>query len=102
MQATHIQIVPRISEKAYGLSTSRNVYTFTVSPRLNKNEIAAAVSTQYGVTVTDVRTIVSKGKLKNAMRRGGRPLSVRRSDFKKAYVTLAEGDQIKVFDEEQK
>lgn len=98
--AVHLPIIPRLSEKTYGLHL-HNTYTFGVPIESNKVEIAAAVASQYGVTVTKVTTTISKGKLKQTTRKGGRQMPGRRSDFKKAYVTLAEGDSIKVFSEEQ-
>jgi len=91
---------PRVSEKAYGQSQN-NVYVFSVSKDANKHTIAGAVETQFGVTVTTVNTIVSKGKSKRTVRKGGRPVAGRTSDFKKAYVTLKDGDSIALFKSEE-
>ena len=61
------------------------------SPRATKPEIKAAVEALFNVTVTGVNTIVTKGKTK---RWKGKPY--KRSDVKKAIVTLAEGQSIDV------
>ena len=62
---------------------------FRVAPSATKPEIKAAVEALFGVTVTSVNTIVTKGKTK---RWKGKPYQ--RSDMKKAIVTLAEGQSI--------
>lgn len=89
---------PRVSEKTYALSQEgSNVYVFVVPLAASKLAIASAVSAQFDVTVLDVNTAVFKGKAKRTIRKGGRPIAGRDSDFKKAYVTLKEGDAIAVF-----
>lgn len=95
---------PRISEKAYALSQTGNVYVFQVPTDANKMMIAEAVSAQFNVTVTNVNIVVAKGKVKTTYRkRGGRSVGTR-SDVKKAYVTLKAGDHIAIFanDEDEK
>lgn len=93
-----ILVTPRVSEKAYAQS-QQNTYVFDAPLKANKNQIAEAVTTQYEVTVESVRTVVQAGK---AVRysRGKRsyPGTTHRKDSKKAYVTLAKGDSIAVFD----
>lgn len=95
---------PRISEKSYDQSQRRNTYVFDVSPRANKQQVADAVAAQFKVKVVGVRTLVAKGKPVRSMvmNRTRRRVDVTRSNFKKAYVTLVEGDSIKLFDEEKK
>src|SRR5690349_715962 len=90
--ARHYDIVlaPHITEKTTMLSVNNSV-VFKVAPRATKPEIKAAVEALFGVTVTGVNTIVSKGKTK---RWKGRPYQ--RSDVKKAIVTLAEGQSIDI------
>lgn len=88
---------PRISEKAYGLSEIANVYVFQVPTDANKLTVAQAVAEQFSVTVLAVNIANSKGKTKRTYRKGGRPTIGQRSDVKKAYVTLKEGDSIAVF-----
>jgi len=79
---------PVITEKAT-LLTERNQVVFRVSKDANKLQIKVAVETLFGVTVLGVNTLVQKGKTK---RFRGRPGV--RSDVKKAYVQLAEGQSI--------
>jgi len=90
--ARHYDIVlaPHITEKSTMLSEN-NAVVFKVSPSATKPEIKAAIETLFNVKVTNVNTIVTKGKSK---RWKGRPYQ--RSDMKKAIVTLAEGQSIDV------
>lgn len=88
---------PRISEKAYAQSQTGNVYVFVVPGDANKVTVAEAVTAQFNVTVTEVNVMNVKGKVKRTVRKGGRQTMGRDSDFKKAYVTLKEGDSIAVF-----
>lgn len=90
-----IVLKPRLSEKSYALSTSR-VYVFDVDTSVNKIDIAKAVEQTYDVTVTDVRTATQKGKVKRLYRKR-RFEQGKRTDVKKAYVTLKQGDAIPVF-----
>jgi large subunit ribosomal protein L23 len=83
-------VAPHITEKATLLS-EYNAVVFKVASGASKPEIKAAVEALYGVTVKGVNTIVQKGKTK---RWKGKPYT--RSDFKKAIVTLAEGQSIDV------
>lgn len=92
-----LTLIPHISEKAYGQS-QENTYVFKVPLTANKQQIISAVTAQYGVKVADARMVISKGKQKKTIR-NGKPYTGFRSDTKKAYVTLVEGDSIKIFDE---
>ena len=95
-------ITPRATEKAYALTTEKNVYVFNVPLSLNKNQIKEAVEKEFGVTVTDVRTIVQAGKVKriNKSRNPKRYVAgtTTQKDIKKAYVSLKEGDKIAIFE----
>jgi large subunit ribosomal protein L23 len=94
----HLSLKPRVSEKAYGLSELGNVYTFDVEPNVNKFDVALAVSSQYGVTATKVRIVSVPGKSTRSYRqRGRKQFSGQRSDIRKAYVTLKEGDKLPIF-----
>jgi len=97
-----IALIPRVSEKAYAMSQVAGVktYVFQVPLNANKHIVARAISVQYEVTVTDVRTTTLKGKPKQSYRKGGRPQTGKRSDIKKAYVTLKVGDTLPLFAEE--
>lgn len=90
---------PRLSEKTYLLGTVKNVYVFDVPATANKHTVAEAVTAQYEVAVVNVNITNIKGKVKRLVRKGGRPTMGRRSDTKKAYVTLAEGQKLPFFDE---
>lgn len=96
---TLISVIPRATEKAYAQS-QKNVYVFNVPMTANKQEIAAAVETQFEVKVTGIKTLVQSGKAVRFSRGKNRyPGTTHRKDAKKAYVTLADGDSIKVFDQ---
>jgi large subunit ribosomal protein L23 len=92
-------IRPRVSEKAYMLSQARRTYVVDVPADANKDTVAKAVATQFGVTVETVNIIVAKGKTTRTVRKGGRATPGKRSDVKKAYVTLKEGDKLPFFAE---
>ena len=79
---------PVITEKATSLS-EKGQFVFRVSIDATKPEIKASVEALFGVTVQSVNTLIQKGKTK---RFKGRPGV--RSDVKKAYVQLAEGQSI--------
>lgn len=91
-EARHYDIVlaPHITEKSTMLSETNSV-VFKVAPDASKPEIKAAVEALFNVKVTGVNTIVQKGKSK---RWKGAPY--KRSDVKKAIVTLAEGQSIDI------
>lgn len=97
-------LIPRVSEKAYAQSQRENIktYVFEVPTGTNKHSVARAITMQYDVVVTSVRTTTTKGKVKQSYRKGGRPITGTRSDGKKAYVTLRAGDVLPLFIEEQK
>lgn len=83
-------VAPHITEKATLLSEN-NAVVFRVADKVTKPEIKAAVEALFGVSVTAVNTLTQKGKTK---RWKGKPY--RRSDVKKAIVTLAAGQSIDV------
>ena len=85
-----VLVAPHITEKTTLLSDN-NAVVFKVAGDASKPQIKAAVEAIYGVSVKGVNTIVSKGKTK---RWKGAPY--KRSDVKKAVVTLAEGQSIDV------
>ena len=83
-------VAPHITEKATLLS-EHNAVVFKVTGSSTKPQIKAAVEALFDVKVLNVNTLVQKGKTK---RWKGKPYT--RSDFKKAIVTLAEGQSIDV------
>ena len=90
--ARHYDVIvaPIITEKATLLSEQGKV-VFRVAPDATKDEIAAAVEELFKVNVLKVNTVVTKGKAKRF-----RGIAGRRSDVKKAIVTLAAGQSIDV------
>lgn len=88
---------PRMSEKAYGLSQTRNTYVFDVPGDANKHTVARAVAAQFDVTVTNVNIANIAGKAKRTVRKNGRSVNGHQSDLSKAYVTLKEGDTLPIF-----
>ena len=87
-RAYDVVLGPIITEKATELS-EHNQFVFKVTKDATKPEIRAAIESLFGVKVTGVNTIKIKGKVKRFRGRLGR-----RSDVKKAIVTLAEGQSL--------
>ncbi len=85
---------PVVSEKSYGL-LDQGVYTFIVAPDANKIEIRQAVESIFGVNVVKVNTLNRQGKRK---RNRGKATYGKRSDTKRAVVTLATGQSIPIFE----
>lgn len=93
---------PVISEKAVALTEQNQTYAFVVPKTCSKLTIAKLVGDQFKVKVAKVRTTNIQGKFKQTMVHRGRiRIPGRRSDFKKAYVTLAKGESIKLFEEKK-
>jgi len=96
---TTILVTPVTTEKAYGQS-QKNVYVFNVPLKANKNEILAAVESQYEVKVAAIKTLVQSGKSIRFSRGKNRyPGTTTRTDSKKAYVTLAAGSSLAIFEQ---
>jgi large subunit ribosomal protein L23 len=91
-----IIIKPIISEKSDKLASKSNQYTFVVAKSANKIEIGKAVESFYNVTVEGVNTAIMPSKQKSRMTKKA-VVKGRVSSYKKAVVTLAEGDSIEVF-----
>ncbi len=83
---------PIITENSM-MGISGGKYTFKVAPDANKIEIAQAVEALFHVTVTKVNTINCKGRAKRVGMNAGY-----KSDWKKAIVTVKEGDSIEFFE----
>lgn len=94
--AKTILIKPIITEKAEMLSEKLGKYSFVVNSDANKIEVKNAVEEMYGVTVDAVNTMIMPAKIKNRMTRSG-VLKGRVSGYKKAVVTLADGEEIDFF-----
>jgi large subunit ribosomal protein L23 len=94
MPALHeIVVRPVVTEKSSAAYQARREYAFEVHPEANKYQIRAALQQLFGVTVTDVRTMqvrrhsVTRGRTRGTTAR-----------WKKAIVTLKDGDSIAVFE----
>ena len=96
MKAADILVRPVITEKVNLQMEKSSRYTFEVDKRANKLEVKKAVEEFYGVKVLDVNTIVVPAKNKSRFTKAGL-LRGRKSGYKKAVVTLAEGDSIDLF-----
>lgn len=83
---------PIISEKSTALTELANKYVFEVDPKANKHEIRDAVQQLFKVNVREVRTMIMHGKVKRLARS-----TVKRTNWKKAIVSLAEGQKIDFF-----
>lgn len=84
---------PIITEKATLMREVENSVVFEVDTRATKTEIKQAVEKVFSVKVQDVRTVHVRGKSARVGRITGR-----KRNWKKAYVTLGEGDQIEFFE----
>jgi large subunit ribosomal protein L23 len=84
---------PVITEESQRMADEENVYTFEVDMRANKPIIKEAVETVFGVSVLKVRTAIMPAKRGQRFRQK----IVRRSEWKKAIVTVAPGQKIDMF-----
>lgn len=84
---------PIITEKMTGLTEKLNRYGFRVDPSANKIEIKTAIESMYGVGVEAVKTMNYSGKAKSRFSKSG-VINGRSNKYKKAIVTLVEGDAI--------
>jgi len=83
---------PLITEKS-ALQQDENIFVFRVGAAANKIQIKKAIEDLFGVNVQGIRTAQVRGKSKRFGRHFGK-----RQNWKKAYVTLAEGDSINVYE----
>ena len=96
MKVTEILIKPILSEKANAQQESLRRYAFKVNRRANKLEIKTAIEQFYGVNVLEVNTLVVPGKQKTRSTKSG-IISGVKSGYKKALVTVAEGETIDLY-----
>ena len=102
LEIINILIRPIFTEKMSRLEEERK-YSFQVMPHANKLEIKKAVELKFGVNVEKVSTSNRIGKKKNmTVRSGGRTIRTngKRSNWKKAIVTLKDGEKIDLLDSE--
>ncbi|MGX5819386.1 50S ribosomal protein L23 [Chitinophaga lutea] len=96
MKLSDVLIKPVISEKVNKATEKFNRFYFIVDKKANKLEIKKAVEDFYGVSVAEVNTMVMPGKNKTRFTKAGF-ISGRKPSFKKAVVTLAEGETIDLY-----
>lgn len=91
---TSVILSPIITERSMAL-VKQNKFSFLVNPKAKKETIKKAIERAFKVSVTDIETNTQKGKTKRVgMRRTEKQLQ----PFKKAVVTLKEGQKIDIFD----
>ncbi len=88
-----IIIKPIVTEKMTQLGEKLNRYGFRVQKSANKIEIKQAIEAMYNVTITEVNTLVVAPKIKNRFTKSG-AITGKTSAYKKAIVTVKEGEQI--------
>lgn len=86
-------VKPLVTEKSSLATEKQGKYSFVVRPEANKLQIKAEIEARYGVKVVDVNTMVYAGKNKGRYTRAGL-IQGRTNAFKKAVVTLAQGEVI--------
>lgn len=97
MKSNEILIKPILTEKMLKLQESDRKYAFKVHNKANKIMVRQAVQDRFDVTVENVNILYVKGKSKQMNTRRGITKG-KRSDWKKAIVTLREGDSINFFE----
>ena len=96
MRTSEVLIKPMLTEKANAQQETLRRFAFKVARKANKLEIKKAVEEFYGVNVTDVNTVVQPGKNKTRFTKKGF-VQGRKPAYKKAYVTVAEGETIDLY-----
>jgi large subunit ribosomal protein L23 len=84
-----VLVAPRVSEKTARIQADQNQYVFEVATTATKQDVKAAVEALFKVKVEGVQVLNVKGKTKGFRGRSGK-----RADWRKAYVTLADGQSI--------
>lgn len=93
MELSDTLIRPIITEKSTTFLGNDRTYAFEVGLAANKRQVKRAIESFYGVQVENVRTLIMRGKVKRFGRHFGK-----RKNWKKAYVTLAEGQSINLYE----
>lgn len=96
MKLSEVLIKPILSEKANAQQEKLRRYAFRVAKKANKLEIKKAVEEFYGITVVDVNTVVVPAKSKTRYTKAGF-IAGQKSSYKKAFVTIADGDTIDMY-----
>jgi large subunit ribosomal protein L23 len=96
MKPSQVLIKPILTEKANSQNEKLGRYAFKVARKSNKLEIKKAVEQFYGVTVTEVNTLVVPGKNKTRQTKAGL-IQGQKQAYKKALVTVAKGETIDLY-----
>jgi large subunit ribosomal protein L23 len=96
MKLANVLIKPILTEKANAQQEKLRRYAFRVDRRANKLEIKKAVEQFYGINVVDVNTTVVPAKAKTRSTKAG-IVEGRKPSYKKALVTVAEGESIDLY-----
>ena len=96
MNLSAVLVKPIVTEKSNKLTDKGRTYAFKVDRKANKLEVKKAVEAFYGVTVTEVNTVVVPAKAKTKFTKAGF-ISGRKPAYKKAYVKVAEGETIDLY-----
>jgi large subunit ribosomal protein L23 len=94
MTVFDVIVRPIVTEKGHSKKEGENTLCFEVTPDANKTQIRQAVQHLFKVKVVDVRTVNNVGKLRRRGRFAGY-----RSDWKKAYVRVRQGDKLPAYSE---
>jgi len=95
----NVLIRPLITEKMTNITADQpGKYGFIVNPKSNKVEIAKAIEQKFKVHIIEVRTMNHSGKTKTQFRKSGR-FTGKTAKFKKAVITLKEGETIELFEQ---
>ncbi len=93
-----VLVRPLITEKMTNINVDLGKYGFLVNPNANKIQIKQAIEKKFDVHVIEVRTINHPGKTKSQFRKSGK-FEGKTPKFKKAIVTLKEGEKIELFEQ---
>jgi large subunit ribosomal protein L23 len=93
-----VLIKPLYTEKMTSMGEDSRKYGFIVDLNANKIQIATAIEKKFNVKVDSVRTVNYKGKTKTQFTKSGR-FTGKTARFKKAFVTLKEGNKIEIFEQ---
>lgn len=96
MKLSEVLIKPILTEKANAQQDKLRRYAFRVAKKANKLEIKKAIESFYGVSVTAVNTAVVPAKDRSRFTKTG-VTKGRKPGYKKAYVTVAEGENIDMY-----
>jgi len=96
MKLSEVLVKPILTEKANNQQEKLRRYAFKVARKANKLEIKKAIEEFYGVSVVNVNTVVVPGKNKTRYTKAGF-IQGQKSSYKKALVTVAEGETIDLY-----